>query len=63
MRLAAMNLLVGPAEGAQALEGLYQPEGKAGLLAPGALADDTVHTALGQRPGSLTYDRFAHRCL
>ena len=50
-----MNLLVGAAEGAEALEGLHQPERQAALLAPGALADDAIRAALGQRPRLVGY--------
>ena len=60
MRFAAINLLIGPAKRAEPLEGLHHPERQAGLLAPGALADDTVHTTLGQRSRSLGEDRVVH---
>ena len=63
VRLAAINLLIGPAKRAEPLEGLYHPERKAGLLSPGALADDTIHTTLGQRSCSLGEDRFVHKGL
>ena len=55
MRFAAIDFLVGAAEGAQALEGLHQPEGQAGLLAPRALAHDTVRAALSQGSRSVGY--------
>ena len=61
MRLAAMDLLVGAAKRAEPLEGLYHPERKAGLCSPGALANDTVHAAVGQRARSLGEDRVAHK--
>ena len=63
VRLAAINLLIGPAKRAEPLEGLYHPERKAGLLSPGALADGTIHTTLGQRSCSLGEDRFGHNGL
>jgi hypothetical protein len=63
VRFAAINLLIGPAKRAEPLEGLHHPESKAGLLSPGALADDTVQTALGQRSRSLGEDRVAHKGL
>jgi hypothetical protein len=58
-----MNLLIGPAKRTEPLEGLYHPEREPGLLSSGALADDTVHTTLGQRSRSLGEDRFAHNSL
>jgi hypothetical protein len=60
VRFAAINLLVGAAERAEPLEGLDQPEGKAGLLAPRALAHDAVRAALGQRSCSVGYGLVAH---
>ena len=63
MRLAAVDLLVGAAKRAEALEGFHQPERDARLLPPRALADDTVRAALGQRPGSVSDDCAAHDCL
>jgi len=57
---AAMDLRVGAAKRAEPLEGPDQPEGKAGLLAPRALAHDAVRAALGQRSGSVGYGLVAH---
>jgi len=55
-----MNLFVGPAKGTEALEGLDEPEGQAGLLAARALTNGTVSAALGQRPGSVGYEVLGH---
>ena len=55
MRLAAIDLLVGAAKRAEPLEGLDQPEGEAGLLAPRALAHDAIRAALGQGSRSVGY--------
>ena len=63
MRFAAIDFLVGAAEGAQALEGLHQPEGQAGLLAPSALAHDAIRAALGKCSRSVGDVRSAHGCL
>ena len=60
VRLAAMNLLVGTAKRTEPLEGFDQPKGKAGLLAPCALAHDAVRAVLGQRSRSLGYGFVAH---
>jgi len=55
-----MNLFVGPAKGTEALEGLDEPEGQAGLLAARALTNGTVRAALGQCAGSVGYEVLGH---
>jgi len=60
VRFAAINLLVSAAKRAEPLEGLDQPEGEPGLLAPRAPAYDAIGAALGQRAGSFGYGFVAH---
>ena len=60
MGFAAVHFFVSAAKGTEILESLNQPEGEAGLVAPGALTDKAVLTAASQRAGSVGDDLVAH---
>jgi hypothetical protein len=54
VRLAAIDLLVGPAKRAEVLEGLNQPESQTSLLATCPPAHRAIHAELSEKPKLVT---------